>query len=95
MSPVATYVAAGFFLSPDGYALTNSHVVHGATELFAHLADGRRLRADLVGEDPHTDLAVVRVSSEALPYLPLADSEQVRPGQIGRASCRERVFITV
>jgi len=76
---------SGFFLSPDGYALTNSHVVHGATELFAHLADGRRLHADLVGEDPHTDLAVVRVSSEALPYLPLADSEKVRPGQIAIA----------
>lgn len=76
---------SGFFLSPDGYALTNSHVVHGATELFVHLADGRRLRADLVGEDPHTDLAVVRVSSEALPYLPLADSDRVRPGQIAIA----------
>jgi S1-C subfamily serine protease len=76
---------SGFFLSPDGYALTNSHVVHGATELFVHLADGRRLRADLVGEDPHTDLAVVRVSSEPLPFLPLADSDQVRPGQIAIA----------
>ncbi|HEY8993568.1 MAG TPA: trypsin-like peptidase domain-containing protein, partial [Lacunisphaera sp.] len=76
---------SGFFLSPDGYALTNSHVVHGATELFAHLADGRQLRADLVGEDPHTDLAVVRVSSEPLPFLPLADSDQVRPGQIAIA----------
>ena len=76
---------SGFFLSPDGYALTNNHVVHGATELFAHLADGRRLRADLVGEDPHTDLAVVRVSSDPLPFLPLADSDQVRPGQIAIA----------
>lgn len=76
---------SGFFLSPDGYALTNSHVVHGANELFVHLADGRRLRADLVGEDPHTDLAVVRVSAEALPYLPLANSDQVRPGQIAIA----------
>jgi S1-C subfamily serine protease len=76
---------SGFFLSPDGYALTNSHVVHGATELSAHLADGRRLRADLVGEDPHTDLAVVRVSSDPLPFLPLADSELVRPGQIAIA----------
>jgi S1-C subfamily serine protease len=76
---------SGFFLSPDGYALTNSHVVHGATELVAHLADGRRLRADLVGEDPHTDLAVVRVSSDPLPFLPLADSDQVRPGQIAIA----------
>jgi S1-C subfamily serine protease len=76
---------SGFFLSPDGYALTNSHVVHGATGLLVHLADGRRLHADLVGEDPHTDLAVVRVSSGPLPYLPLADSDQVRPGQIAIA----------
>ncbi len=76
---------SGFFLSPDGYALTNSHVVHGATRVQAHLADGRRLAADLVGEDPHTDLAVVRVSSEAVPCLPLADSDGVRPGQIAIA----------
>ncbi|MES1194450.1 MAG: trypsin-like peptidase domain-containing protein, partial [Opitutus sp.] len=76
---------SGFFLSPDGYALTNSHVVHGATDLHVHLADGRRLRADLVGEDPHTDLAVVRVSSDPLPHLALADSDRVRPGQIAIA----------
>jgi S1-C subfamily serine protease len=76
---------SGFFLSPDGYALTNSHVVHGATAIFAHLPDGRRLHADFVGEDPHTDLAVVRVSSEPLPFLPLADSDRVRPGQIAIA----------
>jgi S1-C subfamily serine protease len=76
---------SGFFLSPDGYALTNSHVVHDASDLFVHLADGRRLHADLVGEDPHTDLAVVRVSSEPLPFLPLADSDRVRPGQIAIA----------
>jgi S1-C subfamily serine protease len=76
---------SGFFLSPDGYALTNSHVVHGASDLFVNLADGRRLRADLVGEDPHTDLAVIRVSSDPLPHLPLADSDRVRPGQIAIA----------
>ena len=76
---------SGFFLSPDGYALTNSHVVHGSSRLFVHLTDGRRLRADLVGEDPHTDLAVVRVSSEPLPFLPFADSDRVRPGQIAIA----------
>ena len=76
---------SGFFLSPDGYALTNSHVVHDASSLFVHLSDGRRLRADLVGEGPHTDLAVVRVSSEPLPFLPLADSDRVRPGQIAIA----------
>jgi len=76
---------SGFFLSPDGYALTNSHVVHGAGEVFLHLSDGRRLRADLVGDDPHTDLAVVRVSSESVPHLPLADSDRVRPGQVAIA----------
>ena len=76
---------SGFLLSPDGYVLTNSHVVHGGTALHVHLADGRRLGADLVGEDPHTDLAVVLVSSESLPHLGLADSEQVRPGQIAIA----------
>lgn len=76
---------SGFFLSPDGYALTNSHVVHEAAGLLVHLPDGRRLDADLVGEDPHTDLAVIRVSSEPLPHLRLADSDRVRPGQIAIA----------
>jgi S1-C subfamily serine protease len=76
---------SGFFLSPDGYALTNSHVVHDAEKLYAHLADGRRLQADLIGEDPHTDLAVVRVSSDPLPFLPFADSDRIRPGQIAIA----------
>ncbi|MDX2188214.1 MAG: trypsin-like peptidase domain-containing protein [Opitutaceae bacterium] len=84
-STMGAGTGSGFFISPDGYLVTNSHVIHGSTSNQILLADGRRLNASLVGEDPDTDLAVLRASAHDLPHLGLADSEKVRPGQIAIA----------
>jgi S1-C subfamily serine protease len=76
---------SGFFISPDGYLVTNSHVVHGAGAMRVFLADGRKLHADLVGDDPDSDLAVLRAEGDDFAHLHLADSDSVRPGQIAIA----------
>jgi S1-C subfamily serine protease len=73
---------SGFIVTPDGYALTNSHVVDDRPKLSAETADGDRLRAELVGDDPATDLAVIRLSSSGLPYSQLGDSDALRVGQL-------------
>jgi len=73
---------SGFVITPDGYILTNSHVAANAKEIRALFMDGRRMAATLIGHDPSTDLAVLRVSASGLPYTTLIDSSGLRVGQL-------------
>jgi S1-C subfamily serine protease len=76
---------SGFVFTPDGFIITNSHVVQGAAAPVVTFPDGRSLGADVIGDDPDTDLAVLRIGGGPLPWASLGDSGDLKVGQVAIA----------
>ena len=82
MTPPEHGVGSGVIVTKDGYILTNNHVVDGANEVKVTLNDGRELKAKVVGKDPESDLAVVKIDAKDLPAIAFADSSQSEVGDV-------------
>ena len=74
-------MGSGFFISADGYLLTNNHVVEGATDIVVRMTDRREFEAQIIGLDPQSDLALLKVDAKRLPFLALADSDKAKVGE--------------
>ncbi len=77
----ARSLGSGFIINPDGYAITNNHVVDDAAEIRVKLSDGRELSAKVVGRDAKTDLALLKMDATGLPVIPLGDAADVQVGE--------------
>jgi S1-C subfamily serine protease len=77
-----TGTGSGVLFAPDGYLLTNSHVIHGAARLTGSLTDGRQFEAERIGDDPASDLAVLRLQAAGLPHAQFGSSAKLRVGQL-------------
>ncbi|HVS52206.1 MAG TPA: Do family serine endopeptidase [Opitutaceae bacterium] len=75
-------LGSGVIVSPDGYILTNNHVVEGADELKVSLSDDREFTGKVIGADPKTDIAIVKIDADKLPVVTLADSDKLRVGDV-------------
>ena len=75
-------LGSGFIITPDGFAVTNSHVVGGHKSLLAQSVEGDRIQAEVIGDDPATDLALVRLAANDLPYASLGESDSLQVGQL-------------
>ena len=80
-TPKKEATGSGVIISPDGYIVTNNHVVNGADELTVTLNDNREYSARIVGTDPNTDLALIKVNGKNLPTLPIGDSDNLKVGE--------------
>ncbi|MBF2088523.1 MAG: trypsin-like peptidase domain-containing protein [Synechococcales cyanobacterium K44_A2020_017] len=81
MGQMTDGVGSGFILADDGLVITNAHVIDGADRVTVTLRDGREFEGEVVGQDPVTDVAVIRISASNLPIVRLGDAEEIRPGE--------------